>query len=51
MKLKIKTNRELLKTLRRDWGGINPITRTMKDKTKYTRKTKHKRDYRRECCD
>lgn len=36
--MKIKTNLELMKFIRRDWGAINPTTKVMKDKTKYTRK-------------
>ena len=41
-KVKIKTNLELMKSIRKDWGVINPTTKVMKDKTKYTRKIKHK---------
>ena len=40
--MKIKTNLELMKSIRRDWGAINPTTKVIKDKTKYTRKVKHK---------
>lgn len=37
---------ELSRRIRGDWNGINPVTKVFKDKTKYTRKTKHKnRDY------
>lgn len=36
------TQHELYKTIRKDWGDINPITKVNKDKTKYTRKKKHK---------
>ena len=28
--------------IRRDWNGINPVTKMIPDKTKYTRKKKHK---------
>lgn len=40
--MKIKTNLELMKSIRKNWGVINPVTKVMKDKTKYTRKIKHK---------
>ena len=34
---------EHLKHIRNTWGGFNPVTRTQKDKKKYTRKQKHKK--------
>ena len=37
-----KTYLELSKSIRKTWGNINPITRVVRDKTKYTRKIKHK---------
>lgn len=40
---KPKTTEELAKTIRRDWGNVNPVTRIMPDKTKYNRKQKHKK--------
>lgn len=40
-----KTNIELYQSIRKDWGNINPVTRVVKDKTKYTRKEKHKKAY------
>lgn len=40
---KIKTNLELIKSIRNDWNGLNPCTKVIKDKTKYNRKIKHKR--------
>lgn len=30
------------KKIRRDWGEVNPVSRTFKDKKKYSRKQKHK---------
>lgn len=33
---------EAARRIRRDWNGINPATRIIPDKTKYTRKQKHK---------
>ena len=41
--MKIKTNLELMKSIRGNWNGINPVTKVIKDKTKYTRKIKHKK--------
>ncbi len=40
--MKVKSNLELLKSIRNTWGNINPATKVIKDKTKYTRKIKHK---------
>ena len=42
--MKIKVNRQLLahKSVRKGWGELNPITRVVRDKTKFTRKAKHK---------
>lgn len=37
-KKKKKSNVELYKTIRKDWGDLNPITRVVEDKTKYNRK-------------
>lgn len=31
-----------LKKIRGDWGMVNPCSRVERDKTKYTRKQKHK---------
>jgi len=36
-KIKPKTFHEVLKGIRRDWGGINPTTKVIEDKTKYNR--------------
>ena len=33
---------EAARHIRRDWNGVNPITKMIPDKTKYTRKKKHK---------
>ena len=35
-----------LKKIRGDWGGVKPYTRIEKDKKKYSRKEKHKKDLR-----
>lgn len=49
MKMKIKTKKieDPTKISRTTWGTCNPVTRVQKDKTKYTRKQKHKnrKDY------
>lgn len=42
MKMKCKSNIELMKSIRGTWNGLNPVTKIVKDKTKYTRKIKHK---------
>lgn len=39
---KKKTQAELYSSIRKDWGGFNPVSRVVKDKSKYTRKNKHK---------
>ena len=36
------------KKIRGNWNGINPVTKVYKDKTKYSRKEKHKKDYTKE---
>lgn len=35
-----------LKKIRGDWGGVKPYTRIEKDRKKYSRKEKHKKDYK-----
>lgn len=43
-----KKKKEVLKYtygLRNSWNGINPVTKVIPDKTKYTRKHKHKNSY------
>lgn len=40
--MKTKSNLEILKSIRNTWGDINPVTKVVKDKTKYNRKIKHK---------
>ena len=37
-----KTSLEIYQTIRRDWNGVNPVTKVFKDKTKYQRHPKHK---------
>lgn len=48
---KKKSFYELQKTIRRDWGDINPVTKVEKDKTKYSRKQKHRKNYQEDFCD
>lgn len=45
MKKKTNSTYEYSKKLRGSWYGINPVTRVCRDKTKYTRKIKHKPQY------
>ena len=40
-KEKVPTMYETYKSIRKDWNGVNPVTKVFKDKTKYTRKKKH----------
>lgn len=40
-KAKARNFREMSRTVRRDWGDVNPVTRVERDRTKYSRKTKH----------
>lgn len=42
MKKTVKTYTEIFKSERKSWGQVNPVTRVIPDKTKYTRKQKHK---------
>ena len=42
MKMKCKSNTELMKSIRGTWNGLNPVPKIVKDKTNYTRKIKHK---------
>ena len=37
-----KTYLELARSIRKGWGQLNPVTRVVRDKTKYTRKFKYK---------
>ena len=41
-KLSKKEQKRINNEKRADWHGVNPITKIVADKTKYTRKTKHK---------
>lgn len=44
-KLSKKEQKQLDSAKRRNWGGLNPVTRTVPDKKKYSRKDKHKTEY------
>ena len=37
---------DAIQSKRRDWGNLNPVTRVVPDKTKYSRKEKHKKNYK-----
>ena len=39
---KINPTYEAARRIRRDWNGVNPVTKIIPDKTKYTRKKKYK---------
>lgn len=45
---KIKTNLELMKSIRGTWGNTNPCTKVIESKKCYRRHEKHKKDYARE---
>lgn len=45
MKIKVKKIEDPTKISRTTWGTCNPVTRVQKDKTKYSRKQKHKKEY------
>ena len=51
MLVKVKKKKGILnfitytKKIRKDWEEINPVTRIIPDKKKYTRKQKHKNNY------
>lgn len=36
---------EIYQEIRRDWGQTNPSTKVFKDKKKYNRKEKHKKNF------
>lgn len=36
---------EIDKRNRKDWGGVNPASQYFRDKTKFRRKEKYKKDY------
>jgi hypothetical protein len=40
-----KTYYEIMQSFRNDWGNVNPVTRIHKDKSKYNRKEKYKKNY------
>ena len=42
MAKKVKTNIEIMSSIRRDWGNVKPFTRIEKNKKAYSRKQKHK---------
>jgi hypothetical protein len=44
IKIGVINQLDILKSIRKDWGEFNPITRVKKDKKKYNRKQKYKRD-------
>lgn len=44
-KLSKKEQKRINNEKRNDWNGINPVTRITVDKTKYSRKIKHKTVY------
>jgi len=44
-KLSKKEQRKINLMKRRDWQGINPVTRVAKPDNSYSRKQKHKTDY------
>lgn len=39
---------DMWKSIRKDWGGINPSTQIHEDKTKYKRHPKHKKRWNEE---
>jgi hypothetical protein len=42
MKTKSFSQLDAIKSVRKGWGELNPITRIVRDKTKFNRKIKHK---------
>lgn len=45
---KPKTAVELYQSLRRDWNGVNPITKIIPNKKKTKRHPKHKKSFERD---
>ncbi len=44
-KLSKKEQRCIDSAKRKDWGGLDPVTRVVPDKAKYSRKEKHRTNY------
>ena len=44
-KKKPLSQHEINKRIRKDWGGVNPASQYFRDKTKFRRKEKYKKDY------
>lgn len=44
-KLSKKEQKRINNEKRANWHGVNPVTKIVEDKTKYTRKIKHKEIY------
>lgn len=42
---KVKTYVEIFQSERKTWGNVNPVTRVMRDRTKYNRKQKYKKGW------
>ena len=42
---KVETYVEIFKAERKTWGEVNPVTRVMRDRTKYNRKQKYKKGW------
>ena len=42
---KMKSFVETFQSVRGSWNGVNPVTKVERDKTKYSRKCKHKPRY------
>lgn len=42
---KVKTYVEIFQSERKTWGNVNPVTRVMRDRTKYNRKQKHRKGW------
>lgn len=40
-RIKAPTIMDVYKSIRKDWHGVNPVTKIERDRTKYTRKRKH----------
>ena len=46
MKKVLNAQLRALQKIRGDWGGVKPYTRIEKDRKKYNRKEKHKKNYK-----
>lgn len=48
---KPRSSYELQKSIRGSWNGINPVTKVIDNKNRYSRKDKHRKNYEEDFAD